>query len=448
LLASLTPDFYFQLSFTQCATIYTAAGIVSFAFGVAESKKRFLVLGGLFCLAGSVMRYEGFLLGMPFLCLLLAVQFYSKRRIPLMAVVALCVAFASIWGLKEYNKSLFSEGDYKYYAAYQPIRAYFGDGAFYDQESTYDELEERGMSGHDFLMLKAWMFYDTDVFQVDSLKPIRDVAQNNLYKPNPKRMLVAFFLSISHALMRCSGWCWVLFCILLLFSPSKKANLYPWVSLGFIAVCIGYLLLVNRLVYHVESGIWLYAAMSAIPFMQKEIFTTNTVFLKKEKFFLLAISLMIATFAFIGVSNQGSLKTHFSLVETPEIPKDWILFLEHAQKHPDDVFLLSFDRYKSLGSFKNPAYKAIEPGSWDNIFSWGYWNIHLPAMKSELAKRGVENPIRDIIHDNVYVMEDNKGIPFLQSFYEKHYHDSVRVDTVYTFGDLMLFKYRLKKDSL
>ncbi len=448
LLASLTPDFYFQLSFTQCATIYTAAGIVSFAFGVAESKKRFLVLGGVFCLAGSVMRYEGFLLGMPFLCLLLAVQFYSKRRIPLMTLVALCVAFASIWGLKEYNKSLFSEGDYKYYAAYQPIRAYFCDGAFYDRESTFDELEERGMSGHDFLMLKTWMFYDTDVFQVDSLKPIRDVAQNNLYKPNPKRMPVKFFLSVSNALMRCSGWCWVLFCILLLFSPSKKANLYPWVSLGFIAVCIGYLLLVNRLVYRVESGIWLYAVASTIPFMQKEIFTTNTIFLEKEKFFLFAISIMIAVFAFIGISNQDSLKKYFSLVETPEISKDWVLFLEHAQKHPDDVFLLSFERYKTLATFKNPAYKAIEPGSWDNIFSWGYWNIHLPAMKSEFAKRGVENPLRDIVHDNVYVMEDNRGIPFLQDFYERHYQDSVSVDTAYAFGDLMLFRYKLKKDSL
>ena len=69
-------------------------------------------------------------------------------------------------------------------------------------------------------------------------------------------------------------------------------------------------------------------------------------------------------------------------------------------------------------------------------------------MKSEFAKRGVENPIRDIIHDNVYVMEDNSGMPFLQDFYERHYHDSVSVDTAYTFGDIMLFRYKLKKDSL
>lgn len=447
LLAALTPDFYFQLSFTQCATIYTAAGIVSFAFGLSEGKKRFLVLGGLFLFAGSVMRFEGMLLGIPFMGLMLAVQFYEKKRLSLAAIVVLCVTFALIWGTKQYDRSLYSDGEYKYYADYQPIRAYFGDGAFYDKESTYDELEERGMSGMDFYLLKAWVFYDTDVFKVDSLLPIKEIAQNNLYKPNPKRMTVMFFLSISNALMRCSGWCWVLLCVILMMSPSRKANFYPWVSMSFIAVCIGYLLLVNRLVYHVESGVWLYAITTVIPFMSKDCFAVNANFMKREKFFAAGMIVLSVIFACIGISNQSSLKKSLSLIETPEIPKEWSEFLEYTQKHPQDVFLLSFERYKELGSFKNPAYKAIEPGSWSNIFSWGYWNIHLPGMRDEFRKRGVSNPLRDIVRDNVYVMED-KGDPFLDAYYPFHYHESLRVDTVKTFGDLLLFKYRVKGDSL
>ena len=43
-LASFTPDFYFQLSFTQCATAYSAAGIVSTIFGIFERQKKFLLL--------------------------------------------------------------------------------------------------------------------------------------------------------------------------------------------------------------------------------------------------------------------------------------------------------------------------------------------------------------------------------------------------------------------
>ncbi len=447
ILAALTPDFYFQLSFTQCATIYTAAGIVSFSLGLSENKKKFLLLGGLFLLAGSVMRFEGFLLGMPIFSLLLAVQFYEKRRIPLIAVIALCLTFVSIWGLKEYECSLYSEGEYKYYADYQPLRAYFGDGAFYDKESTFDELEEHGKLGLDFYLLKAWMFYDTKVFQIDSLKTIKDIAQNNLYKPNPQRMLVAFFLSISNALMRCSGWCWVLLCSMLMLSSSRKANFYPWASLCFITVCIGYLLLVNRLVYHVESGVWLYAVTASIPFISKEKFVVNTVLMKNERFVLFGIIVLIIIFAFFGISGQASLKKSLSLIETPQMPKDWSDFVNYAQNHQDDVFLLSFERYKSLGTYKNPAYLAIEPGSWNNIFSWGYWNIHLPGMKEEFKKRGVTNPVHDVVHDNVYVLEDDETA-FLDIFYPFHYHKYLLVDTVRTFGDLRLLKYRAKGDSL
>ena len=209
---------------------------------------------------------------MPFFGVLLAILFYEKRRVPLMAVIALCVIFVSIWGVREYDRSLYSCGEYKYYAEYQPMRAFFGDGAFYDKESTFDELEERDMFGMDFYMLKSWMFYDAD------------------------------------------------------------------------------------------------------------------------------------------------------------------------------VFLLSYDRYKELGEIRNPSYVAIAPGDFNNIFSWGYWNIYLPPMIRELEKRGVKNPIRDIVHDNVYLLEDGDRSS-LDEFYKEHYHKSLSVDTANVFGNLLLLKYRLSDEK-
>ena len=140
--------------------------------------------------------------------------------------------------------------------------------------------------------------------------------------------------------------------------------------------------------------------------------------------------------------GQTSLKRSMSLIETPVPTNDWKSFLEYTQKHSDDVFLLSFEQYKALGTLRNPAYLAIEPGSWDNIYSWGYWNIHLPAMKNELLARGVKNPLRDIVHDNVYVLQDGAQQP-LEVFYENHYHKRIVSDTAVVFGDLVLQKYRL-----
>lgn len=446
LLASLTPDFYFQLSFTQCATIYTAAGLLAIFVAAAEDKKRFLALGGLFLVAGSVMRHEGLLLGMPYLALLLLVKWPPQKLFTKKNIIALGLIIIAIYGMRTHDANLYAEGDYRYYAQYQPVRSFFADGAYYDKESTYDELEERGMFGHDFLLLKQWMFYDTDVLQKDSLIPFVKVATNNLYEPNRSRLPVSFFLAVSNAFTRTSGWCWVVLCLLLILSGSKRAALFPWVSLGIIAVSIGYLLLVNRLVYHVESGIWLYAVVLAIPFLDVSSLNHKLLFLKWAKVLWLSFIFISVIFAVIGISNQSRLKKEVSLIGAVQTPQKWKDFLAYAKENQDKVFILSFDRYKELGEVRNPPYIAIGPGDFDNVFSWGYWNIHLPAMKKELAKRGVENPIRDIVHDNVFLMEDGNG-PTLGLFYEEHYHQVLKVDTVKKFEDLVLIKYRLPKNA-
>lgn len=439
-LAILTPDFYFQLSFTQCATVYTAVGVVLVAFGNDEQKKKTLVLGALFLIAGSIMRYEGFLLGLPYLLVLLLFHLLKRRKIYKTTIITLCLVVLAVFGLRAFDKYHYSDGDYKYYADYQPIRAYFGDGAFYDQESTYDELEERGLSGQDFYMLKSWLFYDTDAFCIDSLKIIKKIAENNLYEPNPKRVVAAFFMSVSNAFTRPTGGGWAFLCILLIVFGGKKGAIYPWISLGIIAISIGYLLLVNRLVYHVETGIWLYAIVFAIPSFPTA-FACSLVTSKIDKICLILIMIMAVCFAYINISGQGSLKKMGNLIELPEKPKKWAEFIEYAESHQADVFLLSFDKYKSLGTIRNPAYRSIAPGSWNNIFSWGYWNIHLPSMKKELLKRGVENPIRDAVRENVYVVEDSEN-PILGVYLERHYHMQLVSDTVKKFGnDLILLKY-------
>ena len=442
LLASLTPDFYFQLSFTQCATIYTAAGLLTFF--LAQRKMRFLILGSLFLIAGSVMRWQGFLLGMPYLLLLCVIHAFSQKRFFIATLITLAVSLSMLYGFHKYDSMLYTEGDYKYYADYQGPRSFFADGAHYDGEATFDELQERGKSGPDFRLLRSWVFYDTEVFKRDSLLSIIEVANNNRYTPNPKRMPVAFFMAVSRQLTRSLGWCWVIFCIFLLLSKSRLSNLYPWLSLGIIAISTGYLLLLNRLAYHVESGIWLYATVCCIAFMYSDILWPSSIENKWKRYLPFVILGIAAFFTYSGIAEQGTLKKQWHLIEHEQVPADWQNFLNYASSHNNDVFLLSFEKYKALGIFKNPPYLSIEPGSWNNIFPWGYWNIHLPAMKNEFSKRGVENPIRDIIHSNVYLIKENSE-PSLLDYYERHYNDSLWIDTVKTFGDLVLIKYHSTK---
>ena len=62
-------------------------------------------------------------------------------------------------------------------------------------------------------------------------------------------------------------------------------------------------------------------------------------------------------------------------------------------------------------------------------------------MNRELEKRGVANVIKDVWHDNVYVVSDEQKLS-LAPYYKDHYHEKLDVDTLTTFGNIDLLKYR------
>ena len=247
----------------------------------------------------------------------------------------------------------------------------------------------------------------------------------------------ALFFVVANSFFKTNAWCWALFCFVFFYFAPRRANWYTWGSLGLICLCLGYLLLLNRVVYHVESGIWLYAIVCAIPFMRKDDFE------KSEKMKALPVLLFaLAAGAFVlAMANQRDYGNNRLLFGTPEMSKGWKAFEKYANDRPDDVFMLYFNDYKYLATYKDPAYRAAAPRSWGNVFSFGYWNINLPGMKKELAERGVQNPIGDLTRDNVYVLETDTLHRF-DRFYKVHYQDSVVIQPVKEFGDLRLVKYR------
>ena len=439
LLACLVPDYYLELAFTQCSAAATVAGILLLYFGNKERRWQFLVFSLLFLVAGIVFRREGFLLGVPFAFALLAWNFWNTRKVWAASIVALALAGVAYYGLQAFNRSLFSDnGEYSYYLAYQGPRALLGDGNFYDSEATYDELEERGLNGQDFRILERWVFYDTEAFALDSLRPIADVIYRNRYELNKAKMPVALLYAVANSFLHPNAWCWVVLCLLLFIAAPRKAGWYAWGSLALISLCLTYLLMQNRVVYHVESGIWLYAVVCAIPFvhLKGDEFGVNA---RKLLCLLAAMAALCFVFA---LSMQRNEETDRLLFGSPKMPAEWQEFLQFAESHPDDMFLLHFNPYKALAIYKDPALRAAAPGSWGNIVPIGYWNINLPGMKRELEKRGVLNPLRDIVKDNVYVMSGGAGIK-LEYYYKAHYQKEFAIDTVRKFGHYNLLKYKV-----
>ena len=278
--ALFASDFYLVVQFTQCASILSAAGMLLFAYGVVKpsstdchapngarndiKKTVPFALGVLLMLWGSVMRWQAFLMGMPFFCLGMLFIFKDCWKVKWRVIAGLAILFVGAFAIHSWDQKIYQAPEYADFVKFQGPRVTFGDNGNYNQNAVYEDAEELGLSGKDMHMLTEWVLYDTEVYSVDSLaryasliSPYRDKNEVRLI---PKNLLNA----LAHSLRSPLFWVWFAFCIIV-YCTQRRKFLYLWSSLALILALLAYLLAMGRLVYRVESGFWLYAAVLAVP---------------------------------------------------------------------------------------------------------------------------------------------------------------------------------------
>ena len=462
--AMFASDFYLVVQFTQCASILSAAGMLFFAYGVVSKKKaedcftcqmperndtqkQFtltlskmqpylpFILGVFLMLWGSVMRWQAFLMGMPFFCLGMFFILKECWRRKCQVIVGLAVLFSAAFAMHHWDRNLYKAPEFAEFIKFQGPRVTFGDNGNYNQNAVYEDAEELGLSGKDYHILTQWTFYDTEVFSADSLKRYSDIVSVYRDKNIPEQIPRNLLNSLGHSLNTPVFWTWFILC-LLVYATRPKKFLYLWASLVLILGLMAYLLDMGRLVYRVESGFWLYAAVLAVPLFGK--------FKREIPHQLVYITL----FAIVAI-NLYSYATSGKMVRDPNSGQERTLAIEDSTNYkqvfdyidsqPHKMFLLSMNAFMRFSHHRNPPYLAEPIGIYRNTVSFGYWTPYLPEVTEALADYGITNPIKDVVHDNVIVLNE----PHLADFLQRHYYDSVAVDTLKSIGEMTFFKYRL-----
>ena len=462
--AMFASDFYLVVQFTQCASILSAAGMLFFAYGLVSKKKAedccasqrqacnntlkqfFLtlskmqpylpfILGVFLMLWGSVMRWQAFLMGMPFFCLGMFFILKECWRRKCQVIVGLAVLFSAAFAMHHWDRNLYKAPEFAEFIKFQGPRVTFGDGGNYNQNAVYEDAEELGLSGKDYHILTQWTFYDTEVFSADSLKRYSDIVSVYRDKNIPEQIPRNLLNSLGHSLNTPVFWTWFILC-LLVYATRPKKFLYLWASLVLILGLMAYLLDMGRLVYRVESGFWLYAAVLAVPLFGK---------FKRE----IPHQLVYITLFAIAAINLYSYATSGKMVRDPNSGQERTLAIEDSTNYkqvfnyidsqPHKMFLLSMNAFMRFSHHRNPPYLAEPIGIYRNTVSFGYWTPYLPEVTEALADYGITNPIKDVVHDNVIVLNE----PHLADFLQRHYYDSVAVDTLKSIGEMTFFKYRL-----
>ena len=450
--ALFASDFYLVVQFTQCASILSAAGMLLFAYcifsvdwptpngtrnGVLKKTQAIapFILGIILMLWGSVMRWQAFLMGMPFFCIGLLFILRECWSIKWHVIASLTILFAGAFGIHTIDQKLYQSPAYEAFNKFQGPRVALGDNSKYNKNAVYEDAEEIGLSGKEYHMLTEWTLYDTEVFSADSLKRYTDII--SLYREDkpiqniPRNILQA----LSHSLHTPLFWVWFIICIIV-YATNQKKFLYLWASLVLVLALMAYLLAMGRLVYRVESGFWLYAATLAIPLFGH--FTKDLP--KKISYIILGV---------IAITNIVVYTTSGKIVHDPSSGEmrtlaikdstDYTQVFNYIDSQPDKMFLLSMNAFMRFSHHRNPPYLATPVGTYRNTISFGYWTPYLPEITKALADYGISNPIKDVVLDNVIVLNE----PGLVDFLQRHYYDSVAVDTLKAIGEMTFFKYRL-----
>lgn len=459
LTALFASDFYLVVQFTQCASILSAAGMLLFTYGViiysnssvtlehsdrvqnkiqSLLKRNFpFILGIILMLWGSVMRWQAFLMGMPFFCLGLLFILRDCWKVKIHVIAGLAILFAGAFAMHNWDQNLYQTPEYEAFNKFQDSRVTLGDNSNYNKNAVYEDAEELGLSGKEYHMLTEWTLYDTEVFSADSLKHYTDIIPPYRNSSPLEKIPHNLLSALGNALHAPLFWTWFIFCILA-YTINQKNFLYLWASLSIILTLMAYLLAIGRLVYRVESGFWLYAAVLAIPLFGK--FTKD---LPKRNFYtILGIIAIANTIAYATsgeiVRDPGTGKARTITVEDSTDYQQVFSFIDNQ---PDKMFLLSMNAFMRFSHHRNPPYLAEPIGIYRNTVSFGYWTPYLPEVTEALTDYNISNPIKDVVHDNVIVLDE----PNLADFLKRHYYDSVTIDTLKTIGEMTFFKYHLVK---
>ena len=450
LVALCASDFYLVLQFTQCAAMLSAVGMLTFIYGFdklsessrfSKSEILTIVLGILLLWWGSWMRWHAFLMGMPFFCCALLFQVKKFWNVKWAVVIGLLVTFIGAYGFQQFDRSLYQAPEYKKYMDFQGPRALLGDGKNYNQQAVYEDLEEMGYSGKDYAMLTEWIFYDNEVFAPESIRIVTDVIGRYIFKNPVQSLPIKVLNTLKNFIYHPIFIAWIIF-ILALFLCNPKKGLWPWVSFMIAAYLIALLLNQQRLIYRVETGIWLYATVLTVPLLKERFKISN-----KIAFGALAIIALCNLYSYATTGQEiRSADTGGNELSRDEIvdSTDYKGFWSYMESLPDStVFLMSMNSYMRLYRKGTPPYIAETRGSWNRIYSFGYWTPYFPDVETALHKHGITNPIRDVVKENVFVVDE----PSLEEFLELHHYDKVKKDSVRDFNHFVVYKYSVVADT-
>lgn len=461
LILFFTNDAYILVQFTKTAMFAIMSGglfVINEIFG--EQKETRLLFGSILCLIGTMLRFTTIYIAGGFLLFILIYEFFllisqdmNRQRNKLIIVKIISVGAGLIIiaiGLKWIDWYTYNNDEpYCFFGSFNNARSHIVDYVDYGYDSYANELSEIGVSENDYYMMKTWGFADNDVFNLKKMEETadiikahydnREVSWGQILESIQGRELTKYPVFLACGLLLILG---------IFFNANKW-----WTMLGSIGIggsLFIYFAYRERSLYRIEYSVFLGIFLCGIYFWKFNKKNNAEFIVPKEK--MSQICCIITSICVIWNSilyipdntyksiNSASRKNYidsvfnqswnyaaqkYRRVVNREKPVNGLI--EEVSNNKQNFYFLDFTTTIQTLYFEWTPWETLPKGYYNNFLSLGGVTTNFPDEIKILKENNVENPLRALVNDNVYLV-DNQYLEIKLTYLKEHYYPNVRAE--------------------
>jgi hypothetical protein len=470
-------DAYILLQFTKTAMFAVMAGSLLFIWALFYKKSIWNILAGaILCLMGTMMRFPDIYLAGGFLLFILGYEFVRiclgkgpkgllEKRV-LFILFAGCTLIGSAYGIRNFNNIICNDDEnYRQYYAYNGVRSGVVDAPEYGYEEMADELSEIGVSENDYYMMRSWNFADNDFFTYDRMQKtaeiiarhhsVQEVGKEEIFERLQEREYLKYPVFLA--------------CILLL-GLGVFLNYPRWwtmlISMGIGEFYLIYFCYRERYVYRVEYSVFLGMFMCGIYFWTRRGFgrandserTDQKRGLLKICAVITSLCMMIHLILYIPdrsyqeITSEGRMdyitntfyeswnygaQKYRKVVNKGKPPSG---LLEEFSANKDNFYFLDFQTTIQILYYEWYPWENVDAEKYDNFSYLAGITTNYPDLIKLLKKKGVENPLKSLVDEEVYLV-DNRYLEIKLNYLREHYYPDARVELYKEIDGYQIWKF-------
>lgn len=458
LIVFFTTDAYILVQFTKTAMFAVMAGTLLFINTLfSDFNKKEIILGGLLCLIGTMIRFYTVYLAGGFILYILIIEFirifrnkkqnWHSHIIKVVVCGSLLISFVLIIkGVDWYTYH--NDEAYGFFSDFNFARAQIVDYTDYGYETYAKELSKIDVSENDYAMLKTWNFADNDYFTIEKLQQVAAVIKDHYNNRNLTAEQLLEKLQNREIQKYPSFLACVLLIVLCIFLNYPKC----WGILG--STVIGFVLFFyfayrEREIYRIEYSILLGIFLCGVYIWQVKphdqqalisisqeplkictmcifILLSNLIIYIPDKTYQSITSADRVTYIDNTFKNSWGFNIQkYRKVVNKDKPSNGLL--NEIETNKQNFYFLDFNTTIQTLYFEWPPYRALPINYFNNVLYFAGVTSNFPDTIESLEKYNVSNPLKSLVNENVYLV-DNETLEIKLNYLKEHYYPNARAE--------------------